>query len=54
MVLVPDVLRQVLGEERRAALRELRPADKILRPLQVFSNKDPALESGIRNYSDLF
>ena len=54
MVLVPDVLGQVLGEKRRGALGELRPADQIFGALQVLSNHGPAARHGIRKLSDLF
>ena len=42
MVLVPDVLRQVLGEKGRGAFGEDWPAHEIVRALQVLSNSGPA------------
>ena len=38
LVLVPDVLGQMLAQERGGALRELRPADKIVRGGKVGTN----------------
>ena len=54
MVLVPNVLGQVLGEKRRSALGELRPADQIFGASLVRSNHGPAARYGVRELINRF
>ena len=53
MVLVPDILGEVLGEERLGAFGELRPADEVVGRVKVHAHVRPALGLRVRQWDVL-